>query len=89
MREYVNDDIHRRIHIFKKIRDNPITFKRILTDDVKKQIDSVLAELHETKAKLRPKEISSRYLADKAGLLDFYDTAYVYLAALCILVFVT
>lgn len=81
MREYVNDDIHRRIHISKKIKDNPITFKRILTDDVKKQIDSLLAELHEAKAKLKPKEITSRYLADKADLLDFYDTAYVYFSS--------
>jgi len=81
MREYVNDDIHRRIHTFKKIKNNPITFKRILTDDVKKEIDSLLAELHEAKAKLKPKEITSRYLADKAGLLDFYDTAYIYFSS--------
>lgn len=81
MREYVNDDILRRIHILRKIKNNPKTFERILINDVDKQIESLLSELYKTKKKMKPKEIMSRYLAEKAGLLDLYDTAYVYFSS--------
>lgn len=81
MREYVNDDIYRRIRILKKIKGNPKMLERILNNDVDKQIESLLSELYDTKKKMKPKEITSRYLAEKAGLLDFYDTAYVYFSS--------
>lgn len=81
MREYINDDIYRRIYLLKKIKNNQKTFEPILSKDVDKQIESLLSELYETKKKMKPKEITSRYLAEKAGLLNLYDTAYVYFSS--------
>ena len=78
MSEYFNDDFHHRIKSLRKIEENPHLFEKELYKEVQKEVSVLLNQLLQERVESKPKEITVRYLAEKANMMDFYNTVYSY-----------
>lgn len=77
MREYIAADQRQRLSVFRRVQNNPSGFKAVLADGREGEIEALIAEVEADVQTNKPKKLHVSYLAEKAGLKDTYDTAYV------------
>lgn len=77
VREYINDDnMNRRLGDLKRIRENPHLFQNELDKRGEEQLNEMIANIEKKRCNEKPLEVSVKYLAEKAGMEDFYNTTY-------------
>lgn len=81
MQEYVAADALQRLKGLKKIRNNETAFRSVLANGNGDQLDALIREVEEEVRQKKPKKLEAWYLAEKGGMRDFYDTAYVFFSS--------
>lgn len=76
LQDYVKEDIHHRIKALRKIKDNPHFFNQEFYKEVENEVNNLLDQLVRERDEHKPKKLTVQYLAKKANMLDFYNTAY-------------
>jgi hypothetical protein len=81
MRRYVAADEFERLRALRKVRQNPSAFEAALLDRNREELDELIDNLEKDDNVHRGLKIPVHELAQKAELIDTYDTAYGYLSS--------
>lgn len=76
LQDYFKEDIHHRIKRLRKIKDNPHLFNQEFYREVETEVNNLLDQLIIERDEQRPRKLTVLYFAEKANMIDYYNTAY-------------
>jgi hypothetical protein len=75
--EYIqDDDINRRYRDLKRIKNNPHIYQNELDKEGDDLLGRKINDLEKKRRNEKPRELTVKYLAEKSGMIDFYNTTY-------------